>query len=234
MSTIGGGVNIVTDGLVLYLDAANTKSYPGSGTVWTDVSRTGANGTLVNGPTFNSGNGGSIVFDGTNDYVTLSRPSQLVTGGQITICLYARWTTVGTTTSTIQELISNNHSSSPNQGFSIEDRPDLSKSLTFQTNWGVGSSFVQSTFQVGDGNWHFICGTNDGTTSKLYIDGILNNQAASAGLAPVQSNIGIGYWSFQNIRFLNGRIPQVQIYNRALTAQEVRQNYNATKNRFGL
>ena len=60
---------ISTDGLVLCLDAANTKSYPGSGTVWSDLSRGGNNGTLTNGPTFNSGNGGSIVFDGVNDYV---------------------------------------------------------------------------------------------------------------------------------------------------------------------
>jgi hypothetical protein len=169
-----------------------------------------------------------------DDYVTLPRPSQLVTGGQITICLYARWTTVGTTTSTIQELISNNHSNSPNQGFCIEDRPDLSKSTTFQTNWGVGSSTVQSTFQVGDGNWHFICGTNNGTTSILYIDGIFNNQGASAGLASVQPNIGIGYWPFQNSRFLNGRIPQVQLYNRALSAAEILQNFNATRGRYGI
>jgi hypothetical protein len=62
---------IVTDGLVLCLDAANNRSYPGSGTAWTDLSRGGNNGALTNGPTFNSANGGSIVFDGTNDYVEI-------------------------------------------------------------------------------------------------------------------------------------------------------------------
>ena len=62
---------IITDGLVLALDAGNTKSYPGSGTVWTDLSGNNNTGTLTNGPTFNAANGGSIVFDGTNDYVTL-------------------------------------------------------------------------------------------------------------------------------------------------------------------
>ena len=60
---------IVTNGLVLALDAANTKSYPGSGTVWSDLTPNGNNGALTNGPTFNSANGGSIVFDGTNDYL---------------------------------------------------------------------------------------------------------------------------------------------------------------------
>ena len=61
---------IVTDDLVLYYDAANTKSYPGTGTTWTDLSGNGVTGTLVNGATFNSGNGGYIVFDGANDYVS--------------------------------------------------------------------------------------------------------------------------------------------------------------------
>ena len=64
------GPNIVEDGLVLALDAGNTKSYPGSGTTWTDLSGKGNNGTLTNGPTFDSGNGGAIFFDGGNDYVT--------------------------------------------------------------------------------------------------------------------------------------------------------------------
>jgi len=62
---------IITDGLVLCLDAGNPKSYPGSGTTWTDLSGNGNNGTLTNGPTYNSGNLGSLVFDGVNDYVNL-------------------------------------------------------------------------------------------------------------------------------------------------------------------
>ena len=63
---------VVTDGLVLYLDAANTKSYPGSGTAWSDLSRSGNNGTLTNGPTFNSARGGAIVLDGADDYIAIN------------------------------------------------------------------------------------------------------------------------------------------------------------------
>ena len=74
------GPNIVKDGLVLHLDAANYKSYPGSGTTWSDLSGNGNNGTLTNGPTFDSGNRGSIVFDGSNDFVYLSNPSSLAFG----------------------------------------------------------------------------------------------------------------------------------------------------------
>ena len=69
------GPEIVKSGLVLYLDAGNQNSYPGTGTTWTDISRNNNNGTLTNGPTFNSENGGSIVFDGTNDYVSTALTS---------------------------------------------------------------------------------------------------------------------------------------------------------------
>jgi hypothetical protein len=71
---------IVTDGLVLYLDAANPRSYPGSGTTWSDLSRGGNNGVLTNGPTFNSANNGSIVFDGTNDFIQCSNRTTINLG----------------------------------------------------------------------------------------------------------------------------------------------------------
>ena len=67
--SIAGGPDIVENGLVLHLDAADSNSYPGSGTVWTDLSGNGYNGTLTNGPTFSSSNRGGIVLDGTNDYI---------------------------------------------------------------------------------------------------------------------------------------------------------------------
>ena len=74
---VTGTPRIITDGLVLYVDAANTKSYPGSGTVWTDLSPTQITGSLTNGPTFNSANGGSIFFDGTDDIVDLGTNNTL-------------------------------------------------------------------------------------------------------------------------------------------------------------
>jgi hypothetical protein len=81
---------IITEGLVLYLDAANTRSYVSGSTTWNDISRSGNNGTLINGPTFNSGNGGSIVFDGVNDYVALGNNFQ---NGPLTILTWINTTT---------------------------------------------------------------------------------------------------------------------------------------------
>ena len=63
--------NIITRGLILHLDASAPSSYPGSGTTWSDISGNNHVGTLTNGPTFSTDGGGSIVFDGTNDYVTI-------------------------------------------------------------------------------------------------------------------------------------------------------------------
>jgi formylglycine-generating enzyme required for sulfatase activity len=222
---------IITNGLVLWLDAGITPSYPGTGTTWTDLSGNRNDGILTNGPTYNSSNGGLISFNGTNQYVIFTRPNSIVTAGQITISLWAKWVTTGSTISSIQALIDNNHSSSPLQGFIIQDRPDLSKFLTWSVNPN-GNGCV-STFVVGNGSWRHIVGTNDGSTSRLYIDGTLN-ASFSESMTTVQPNISLGYWQYSPSRYLNGNIAQVTIYNRALSAAEVLQYFNAQKARFGL
>jgi hypothetical protein len=223
--TIGYGPSIVTNGLVLALDAADRNSYPGSGTTWTDLSGRGNTGTLVNGPTYSSSNAGSIVFDGVDDYVIATRPGSITTGGNISICMWAKWTTkvVGD----IQILIDNNHTGS--QGFVIQDRPDLAGDPL------TASGGLTSTFKVGDGNWHFIGVTIQETSqSRMYIDGVLNASNTGSGILTVQPNISIGYWQVTPGRYLNGNIAQVSIYNRALTAAEIQQNFNATRSRFGI
>ena len=231
--SVKGGPNTVTSGLVLELDAGNIKSYPTTGTTWFDKSGNANNGTLVNGPTFNTGSLGSIVFDGTNDFVNITRPSQIITSGSISVSMWVRWTTTGTTIGTIQALIDNNHSGSPIQGFTIQDRPDLSKKI----QWGVypNTNGATSSFQVGDGTWRYIVGTYESGSTKLYINGSLDGFSTSEpNMATVQPNITLGKWQFGDSRYLNGNIALTQIYNRALSADEVLQNYNATKTRFGL
>jgi len=231
--SVAGGPNLIKNGLVLELDAGNIKSYQSGSTTWFDKSGNGVNGTLTNGPTFNTGSLGSVVFDGTNDFVNITRPSQIITSGSISVSMWARWTTTGTTTGTIQALVDNNHSNNPLQGFVIQDRPDLSK----KTTWSVypNSTGATSSFQVGDGTWRNIVGTYESGSAKLYINGSLDGLSTSEpNMATVQPNITLGKWQFGDSRYLNGNISLTQIYNRALTASEVLQNYNATKGRFGL
>jgi hypothetical protein len=149
--------------------------------------------------------------------------------------MYAKWTTVGTTTSTIQALIDNNHNATPMQGFFIQDRPDLSQRLTFSVRPSATTQ-VTSSFVVGNGNWYHITGTNDGTTSRLYINGVLDASVTeSGGVATVQPNITIARWQGGGgSRHMNGSVGQVFLYNRALSASEVLQNYAASKGRFKL
>lgn len=216
---------IITSGIVSNMDATFLPSYSTSGTTWYDLSPTGNNATLTNGPTYSSSENGSIVFDGTNDYAVFTRPSTIVTSGAISIAIWVKWTTVGTTSSTIQALVDNNHSF--NNGFVIQDRPDISKYLTFSVRPTVSNpNGVVSTFQVGNGRWHYIVGTNDLTTSRLYIDGYLNAQAAeSGGIINAQPNVSVGYWQDGPGRYLNGNVKQVSLYNRALSSAEILQNF---------
>ena len=168
--------SVISNGLIFYLDGSNRRCYTGSGLTASGlVDR--IDSTLVNGTGFSSSNLGFFSFDGANDYISSAYPEKLNSGYPITLSLWAKWTTTGTTTATIQTLVDNNYQtaylSGPGTiGFVIQDRPDLGKVLEWGASPGAGITRCTSTFQVGDGTWRHITGTNNGSTSILYIDGI--------------------------------------------------------------
>jgi hypothetical protein len=142
--------------------------------------------------------------------------------------MMAKWTT----SAGIQALIDNNHSATP-QGFVIQDRGDLGGDpLAFSTVPSVVG--VQSTVNYGTGQWVYIVCTNDGTNSKIYGNGLFNASTAQAAMTNLQTTIYIGNWVGGAGRFMNGSLGSVQLYNRALTDFEIKQNYNALKRRFNL
>ena len=219
---------IVTDGLVLYLDAANTRSYVSGSTTWNDISRSGYNGTLVNGPTFNSGNGGNIVFDGSNDYVTFLNNStlQINTG---TVSVWFKTTNAG---SGFRSIIAKQF----NYGLFTSDN------ILITYDWSV--SVVRSTgINIADNTWKNIIlsfTNNTGSPSNnanIYLNGInvltTTIKVNTAYLVELEIGRG-GTIPTGNNQYINGNIAQTSIYNRALTAAEVLQNYNTTKSRFGL
>ena len=217
MSTVGGGVNIVSNGLVLYLDASNIISYVSGSTTWNDVSRSGNNGTLINGPTFNSANRGSIVFDGSDDFVSGSCTTVNANVGMTTFI----W--VRTTITSPQVFFS--HTSGVNDGFRLEiDGGQFLLTFGGVANYSSGNS-------VSDGNWKQLVVTTVGTTGRIYING---NLVASPTVGTMQGTPNQFVISGSTIRFLNGNVASVILYNRALTAAEVLQNFNATRTRFGL
>lgn len=219
---------IVQDGLVLYLDAANTKSYPTTGTTWTDLSRSGNNGTLTNGPTFNSGNGGSIVFDGVNDFTSVFSNTNIPIGNQ---------------TYTISVWFNSTTFSSPSRGGFV--------------GWGnYGTQHQVTAFRL-DGNgflhywwsndqssgalnmsvnrWYNAVALFNGTVRQIWLNGtLLVSSNASSHNVPYSTNLTIGRTLNVSNEYFSGRIGNVLIYNKGLTATEVLQNYNATKSRFGL
>jgi len=244
------GPKIVTDGLVLSLDAGNEKSYSGSGTTWFDKSGNGNNGTLVNGPTFNSDNGGSIVFDGVNDYVICGNTVGNFGTSNFTINFYFKTTDSGFPATFIAKSagsnprldygwLINNGSSANNLGFAT---------ATTTGSWGsIGSYSVQTSgTSIRDGLWKMATIVGDRTQSDItiYINGIqrtLQNyvgKSAFSTLGNIANNLNytVGAESDTGISPvpIEASISNVQTYNRALTAEEILQNYNATKSRFNL
>jgi len=211
--TCHAGPNLEEDGLVLCLDAGNAKSYPGSGTTWTDL--IGSNdGTLTNGPTYSSANGGSIVFDGTNDYVDCGNPS--ISVGKITVNAWVKIITG----SRYQHIVD---SSSNSWHLAILD--------TNRPYFWNGSTYHTAAQVLSTSTWYMITGVQS-SSLDIYVNGVLSQSIAS-NINVTTNNVNIGRWQSSSRPF-SGNMAQVKIYNKALTASEIQQNYNALKGRFGL
>jgi hypothetical protein len=210
---------IVTDGLVLYLDAANTKSYPGTGTVWTDISRTNNNGTLTNGPTYTSTFGGSIVFDGTNDSVVSANTINITGASARTMNIWFR----STGTISTRQALAYFGSEAANGRSYIEIEGSQFKFNTGAVS--LGGAVVANT-------WYNGAITFNGSTLLVYLNGVQVN-IGTPTLNTGTGNLILGRF-VTNVFPLTGNIAQYSLYNRALSSSEVLQNYNATKTRFGL
>jgi len=246
---MGTGYNpsIVTDGLVFCVDAANQRSYPKSGTTWSDLAGSN-NGTLTNGPTFDTGNGGSVVFDGTNDYVvSQSTPSESPFDGSSTEMTVCGWVNPDTLIDgTISSLYK---SSSTSLLYLLGIKSDGKIRFTQYSN-NTGTNYVNNTTDSAHysaGEWSFIVATLDTTKASnsritIYFNGseVASTADAIAGtpsnpILSATSSIKIGYItnvSNNSQLLMNGKISNVSIYNRALSADEIRQNYNATIGRY--
>ena len=226
------GPRTITNGLVLALDAGNSKSYPGSGTTWTDLSASGNNGTLVNGVGYNSGNLGSLVFDGVNDYVNL---------GNI-----LDYTTENFTFNTFFYLNSFT-TSTPGQGPQLFWKGSFNTNgyycainadgtILFHTNQsGAGQFSYTSPGLIAVGVWNNVSVVRTGPSVKIYINGVDRTNASATHINPTSStgNFQLGAYDAGFI-YSNHRVATFQSYSRALSAAEIQQNFNALKGRFGL
>jgi len=208
---------IVTDGLVLCLDASDGKSYSGSGTTWTDRSGNGNNGTLINSPTFSNG---IVEFDGADEYVNVADSGTLDGFSSVT---FEAWVKPDNN-SGYRRIYDKNYNNTYN--FSI------SNTSTFYIY--INGNYSISSTTVDNNQWNHIVATYDNTSAIFYKNGIVvNTNSFSHGAVGSNSadlRIGTNHDSLSSKFY--GDMGSCKMYSKALTASEVLQNYNATKGRF--
>ena len=221
--------SIVRDGLILALDAGNIKSYPGSGATWTDLSGIGNNSTLVNSPTYSSTNGGSFAFNGTNNYSDMvGNTNTRLQNDQQTLSLWVKINSVGAN----------------------------GEALLWEVYGGTKQTWIAWT----PGGVNFWCGSNvtyvgitsannfsewmnvvyiinrAASTFTLYKNGVYVNVVSFTAYTPDATTVVFGKNSRTGnvLDYTNGSIANIQLYNRLLTASEVKQNFNALRGRYGI
>lgn len=225
--SFSNGPTVVTSGLVLSLDAADRNSYPGSGTTWIDLSGNTYNGTLTNGPTFSTANQGSVVFDGVDDYVSLNTTiPQIIGSSAVTYTAWVKWNSTG-----LFGTIMGNEALSVSNGLGIRRRSN-------DTYWmspgiGINPILITSVPLSVSSNWHMVTSVLTGTLAIQYLNGSQANQTNYTGSITTNSNFRLSAL-ITTSDFFNGNIASAAVYNRALSASEILQNYNATKSRFNL
>lgn len=220
---IYSGPNIIEDGLVLHLDAKNKKSYLGTGTTWTDLSGRVNNGTLINGVGYNSANGGTLVFDGVNDYITCPPSPNWAIGSSGTLDMWVYAT--GSITTNHRLWCTNNNASSLDCFIALSNG-----TLGFHG----GTFFTTSVFPYN--TWVNLVTVYNSGVPSVYWNSVSQSLTGNlSGYTITNSNtLYIGQYAGGGNYYLNGRISNFKIYNRSLTPQEVRKNFNATRGRFGI
>ena len=224
------GPEITETGLVLALDAANIKSYSGSGTTWSDLSGNGNTGTLTNGPTYSSANGGSIVFDGVDDFVTTANTT--ISGSQT----FSVWAMVTGGASLHGILTQHNYASTANFGIN-QIGNKLAPSIGYTNNTREYADKITNFTITNNIIFNAVLVYNS-SENKIYwyINGQLDS-SYTLSATPKSTNypICLGRWDGgYGDYYFNGRVYSGNIHNRALTATEVSQNFNATRGRYGV
>ena len=230
--SIGYGPRVVTSGLVLALDAADRNSYPGSGTTWTDLTGRGNNGTLTNGPTYSSSNSGYLSFaSASSQYATATNPGSLT-----------RWT--------VEAMVRFTSSYGTKVAMVVGGQYDGVSNLNFTigtnnspTNYNIAVGFFNGAWRSTTGinyalnTWFNIAGTYDGSTIRQYTNGVQVDSLNYVGTPASGGEIRINRrWDdvVSSGNLFDSNIAAVRVYNRALSASEISQNFNALRGRFGI
>jgi len=225
--SIVSGAKIVEEGLVFYLDTANQKSYPGTGTTWNDLSGNVNNGTLVNGVGFSQDNKGHFIFDGVNDYV--STPISAIN----TNATYNVWVN---RTASINSFNMVMGQYLPYFAMNSSNRIHFSMNISGQKNIYTNINSIENN------KWYYLTFVHsfDGTstTASTYINGELKATQSFTGSQSTSSGrtFMLGGWrsDVPNDLPFYGKISQVSIYSRALNSEEIKQNFEAHRKKYGI
>jgi hypothetical protein len=226
---IDSGQKIITRGLVFHVDAAQKRSYSGSGTAWNDLSGNGNNGTLINGPTFDSGNGGSITFDGIDEYASFGNDSSLETYDDFT---YELWTyyqdnSTGGAPILFYKL----------GAINMERYTDSNPRDWLMYCFGLSNpGYYTSGINIADDNWYQLVFVRNKTNQTVTF---YTNNVKGTEIGSITGSITSGTGDLEiSTQFSNnsykGKVSIARIYNVALTETEIGQNWNANKIRYGL
>jgi len=224
------GPKIVTDSLRLYLDAANPKSYPGTGTTVIDLSGNNNNGVLLNGLLATNG---VFILDGANDVINLGIGNTFFPLYTFTLEIWVKSTGLGS-----------GQSLGGIWGFTyglrafINGNGTVTYGINDNTGGGVGQTYYTTNSNIFfNGEWNHLVIQNDGYTSYIYVNGLLDESGPAIWTGSTYwttNTVNLGRDNNNSMYFLNGQLALPKIYSRVLSAEEVLQNYNATKSRFNL
>jgi len=238
------GPTIVTDGLVLCLDAGNSQSYPGSGTTWTDLSVSGINMDMSSTPSFSTNDGGYFHFDGVDDYfyVPSSDVNNGITSPLVSIAgTWSFWVNYDSITNYHGLMMMYDSGGGYTDYLRIISNGGLIKAWMENDDTGIWPSEVSTassgSTQVVTGSWKNIVLRQNGTNIQFYVNASTSGSAVSDSSWTSEAvstpfvYIGLSTWS---AKWIDAKIAMVSAYNRGLTDTEILQNYNANKGRFGL
>ena len=235
---------IVADGLMLCLDAANLKSYPGTGNTWFDLSGNGRNATLFNGVAFSAEKSGCLDFDDVlNSYATIPHDSEISSqvfgtstnftiSGWFVMDEYINYGTI------LQKASGGSYSNSTN-GLWVEATNEIRTIIGSNVSSNPTGSTTSVTYTATPGVWYNAVAIGDGTYARLYINGIqVGTPALFSNITVTRTEntdpITIGTRNTESDPNMDGRVAAIYAYNRGLTAQEIQQNFNALRGRYGI
>ena len=228
--------NIVTGGLVVHVDAADRSSYSGSGSTWFDLSGNNLNFTLTGSPTHSTNNGGYFTLNGSSQYANLAYDSKL----NLTSWTVSIWVYLTSTPGSQDTIISRHYAGTSNTiNYYIDCRTQFQFG-SYSDSPPNNNPFIKSTTTCAASVnvWKNVCGTFNGSTMTVYVNGTSEASAARTwgGITNTASGLSIGclFLGTTPSRYTDMRVSQAAVYSRALSSGEVSANFNALKNRYGV